>query len=111
MVVALEKSGLSVKDYVAVSVPGGNLVQLLDSGFVDAATLNLPTTFFAQRRGFVRLLDIGWMAEMASGGLTAMNRTIKTRPDEVKRIIRALQLGKRAMLKSRKGLSISSPEC
>ncbi|MEA2659147.1 MAG: hypothetical protein QOF64_1743 [Candidatus Binatota bacterium] len=38
---------------------------------------------------------------MASGGLTAMNRTIKTRSDEVKRIIRALQLGKRAMLKSR----------
>ena len=90
-----------MKDYVAVSVPGGNLVQSLDSGFVDAATLNPPTMFFAQRRGFVRLLDIGSMVEMASGGLTAMNRTIKTRPDEVKRIIRALQLGKRAMLKSR----------
>ena len=101
MVVALEKSGLPAKDYVAVSVPGGNLVQSLDSGFVDAATLNPPTMFFAQRRGFVRLLDIGSMVEMASGGLTAMNHTIKTRPDEVKRIIRALQLGKRAMLKSR----------
>lgn len=101
MTVALEKSGLSAKDYVAVSVPGGNLVQSLDSGFVDAATLNPPTMFFAQRRGFVRLLDIGSLVEMASGGLTAMNRTIKARPDEVKRIIRALQLGKRAMLKSR----------
>ncbi|HEV8722028.1 MAG TPA: hypothetical protein VGW77_15465 [Candidatus Binatia bacterium] len=30
-----------------------------------------------------------------------MTRTIRSRPDEVKRIIRALQLGKRAMLKSR----------
>jgi ABC-type nitrate/sulfonate/bicarbonate transport system substrate-binding protein len=57
--------------------------------------------FFAQRRGFVRLLDIGSLVEMASGGLTAMTRTIRSRPDEVKRIIRALQLGKRAMLKSR----------
>jgi ABC-type nitrate/sulfonate/bicarbonate transport system substrate-binding protein len=101
MTVALEKSGLSSKDYVAVSVPGGNLVQSLDSGFVDAATLNPPTMFFAQRRGFVRLLDVGSLVEMASGGLTAMNRTIKIRPDEVKRVIRALQLGKRAMLKSR----------
>ena len=101
MTVALEKSGLSAKDYVAVSVPGGNLVQSLDSGFVDAATLNPPTMFFAQRRGFVRLLDIGSLVEMASGGLTAMTRTIKSRPDEVKRIIRALQLGKRAMLQSR----------
>jgi len=93
MTVALEKSGLSPKDYVAVSVPGGNLVQSLDSGFVDAATLNPPTMFFAQRRGFVRLLDIGSLVEMASGGLTAMNKTIRG-------IIRAL-LGKRAMLKSR----------
>ena len=101
MTVALEKSGLAAKDYVAVSVPGGNLVQSLDSGFVDAATLNPPTMFFAQRRGFVRLVDIGSLVEMASGGLTAMNRTIKSRPDEVRRIIRAMQLGKRAMLQSR----------
>jgi NitT/TauT family transport system substrate-binding protein len=101
MTVALEKSGLTAMDYVAVSVPGGNLVQSLDSGFVDAATLNPPTMFFAQRRGFVRLLDIGSLVEMASGGLTALNRTIKSRPDEVRRIIRALQLGKRAMLQSR----------
>ena len=71
MTVALEKSGLTAMDYVAVSVPGGNLVQSLDSGFVDAATLNPPTMFFAQRRGFVRLLDIGSLVEMASGGLTA----------------------------------------
>ena len=101
MTVALEKSGLAAKDYVAVSVPGGNLVQSLDSGFVDAATLNPPTMFFAQRRGFVWLVDIGSLVEMASGGLTAMNRTIKSWPDEVRRIIRAMQLGKRAMLQSR----------
>lgn len=98
---ALEKRGIGSKDYAAVSVPGGNLVQSLDSGFVDAAALNPPTMFFAQRRGFQRLLDIGSLVEMASGGLTAMNRTIRGRPDEVKRIIRALQLGKRAMLVSR----------
>jgi NitT/TauT family transport system substrate-binding protein len=98
---ALEKRGMTSKDYAAVSVPGGNLVQSLESGFVDAASLNPPTMFFAQRRGFVRLLDIGSLVEMASGGLSAMTRTIKNRPDEVKRIIRAMQMGKRAMLKSR----------
>jgi len=98
---ALEKSGIGPKDFVAVSVPGGQLVQSLESGFVDAAALNPPTMFFAQRRGYIRLLDIGSLVEMASGGLTAMMKTIRTRPDEVKRIIRALQLGKRAMLKSR----------
>jgi NitT/TauT family transport system substrate-binding protein len=98
---ALDKRGIGAKDYVAVSVPGGNLVQSLDSGFVDAAALNPPTMFFAQRRGFHRVLDIGSLVEMASGGLTAMTRTIRSRPDEVKRIIRALQLGKKAMLASR----------
>ena len=98
---ALEKRGIGAKDYAAVSVPGGNLVQSLDSGFVDAAALNPPTMFHAQRRGFVRLLDIGSLVEMASGGLTAMTRTMRSRPDEVKRIIRALQLGKRMMLASR----------
>jgi ABC-type nitrate/sulfonate/bicarbonate transport system substrate-binding protein len=81
--------------------PGGQLVQSLESGFIDAASLNPPTMFFAQRRGFHRVLDIGAYVEMASGGLTALTKTIRARPDEVKRIIRALQLGKRAMLKSR----------
>jgi len=98
---ALEKNGLSPKDYAAVSVPGGQLVQSLESGFIDAASLNPPTMFFAQRRGFHRVLDIGAFVEMASGGLTALTKTIKARPDEVKRVIRALQLGKKAMLKSR----------
>ena len=98
---ALEKQGIGPKDYVAVSVPGGQLVQSLESGFVDAAALNPPTMFAAQRRGFNRLLDIGALVEMASGGLTAMVKTIRTRPDEVKRIIRALQMGKQVMLKSR----------
>jgi NitT/TauT family transport system substrate-binding protein len=98
---ALEKRGLGPKDYAAISVPGGQLVQSLESGFVDAASLNPPTMFFAQRRGFHRLLDIGSLVEMASGGLTALNRTIRSRPDEVRRIIRALQLGKRDMLRSR----------
>lgn len=37
MMVALEKRGLTPKDYIAVSVPGGQVVQSLESGFVDAA--------------------------------------------------------------------------
>jgi NitT/TauT family transport system substrate-binding protein len=101
MTLALEKSGLGSRDYVAVSVPSGQLVPSLESGFVDAATLNPPYMFFAQRRGFKRLLDIGSLVEMPSGGLTALRRTISARPDEVKRVIRAQQIAKRVMLKSR----------
>ena len=101
MTLALEKNGLGPKDYVALSVPSGQLVPSLESGFVEAAALNPPYMFFAQRRGFHRLLDIGSFVEMPSGGLTALTKTIRARPDEVKRVIRAQQIAKRAMLKSR----------
>lgn len=98
---ALEKKGLDPKDFVAVSIPPMQLVQALESGFVEAAALNPPYMFFAQRRGFNKLLDIGALVEMPSGGLTALVRTIRERPAEVKRVIRALQSAKRAMLKAR----------
>jgi ABC-type nitrate/sulfonate/bicarbonate transport system substrate-binding protein len=98
---ALEKSGIGPKEYVAVSVPSAQLVQALESRFVDAASLNPPFMFFAQRRGFAKLLDIGALVEMPSGGLTALVKTIKSRPDEVKRVVRALQTAKAIMLKSR----------
>jgi ABC-type nitrate/sulfonate/bicarbonate transport system substrate-binding protein len=73
----------------------------LESKFVDAASLNPPFMFFAQRRGLTKLLDIGALVEMPSGGLTALSKTINTRPDEVKRVVRALQTAKSIMLKSR----------
>jgi len=38
---------------------------------------------------------------MPSGGLTALVKTLRSRPDEVKKLIRALQLAKREMLKSK----------
>lgn len=98
---ALEKKGVGPKEYVAVAVPPMQLLQALESKFVDAAALNPPAMFFAQRRGFNKLLDIGALVEMPSGGLTALVKTIRERPGEVKRIIRALQSAKRLMLKER----------
>ncbi len=98
---ALEKQGFNPKDFIIMSVPPMQLVLSLESKFLDAASLNPPFMFFAQRQGFRKLLDVGALVEMPSGGLTAMLRTIRSRPDEVKRLIRALQLAKKEMLKSR----------
>lgn len=98
---ALEKQGFNPKDVVILGVPPGNLVPSLESKFLDAVSLNPPYMFFAQRQGFRRLLDVGAFVEMPSGGLTATLRTIKTRPDEIKKVIRALQLAKKEMLKAR----------
>ena len=98
---ALEKQGFNPKDFIILSVPPMQLVSSLESKFLDAASLNPPFMFFAQRQGLRKLLDVGALVEMPSGGLTALTKTIKARPDEVKRIIRALQLAKREMLRAR----------
>lgn len=98
---ALEKQGFHARDFIILSVPPMQLVTSLESKFLDAASLNPPYMFFAQRRGFHKLLDVGALVEMPSGGLTTTLKIIRSRPDEVKRLIRALQLAKKEMLRSK----------
>ncbi len=98
---ALEKQGFNARDFIILSVPPMQLVTSLESKFLDAASLNPPYMFFAQRRGFHKLLDVGALVEMPSGGLTTTLKIIRSRPDEVKRLIRALQLAKKEMLRSK----------
>ena len=57
------------------------------------------TGFFAQRKGFHRVLDIGSLVEMPGGGLTSLIKTITSKPDEVRKVIRALQTAKDAIRK------------
>ncbi len=101
LLVALEKIGVKPKDYNILSVPTAELPRSLEAGFVDAASLNPPTLFLAEKKGFHRVLDIGSQVEMSAGGLTTLVATIKSKPDEVKRVIRALQMAKETIRKSR----------
>ena len=100
---ALEKLGINPKDYVLVSIPGQQLQLLvsLESGYVDAALLSPPLTFGAQKKGFNKILDVGAMVEMPGGGLTALVKTVQERPAETKRVIRALQMAKDEIRKSK----------
>ena len=100
---ALEKLGINPKDYVLVSIPGQQIQLLysLDSGYVDAALLSPPVTFGAQKKGLNKILDVGAMVEMAGGGLTSLAKTIQERPAETKRVIRALQMAKDEIRKSK----------
>jgi len=91
---ALEKMGVNPKDYVIVSLQGQNVLQVLESGFVAGANLNPPLIFSAQKKGFNKLVDVGSMMQMPSGGLTTLVKTIQGRPAEVKRLLRSLQLAK-----------------
>lgn len=101
--IALERSGANPKDFVMVGIPGqqAQVYYSLESSFVDAALLSPPHIFTAAKKGFNKLMDVGAMVEMPGGGLTAMVKTIQERPAETRRVIRALQLAKDEVRKSK----------
>lgn len=103
LMIALEKVGANPKDYTIVGIPGQQLQVLhsLESGFVEAALLSPPHIFTAAKKNFQKLMDVGAMVEMPGGGLTAMVKTIQERPSETKRVIRALQIAKDEVRKSK----------
>jgi ABC-type nitrate/sulfonate/bicarbonate transport system substrate-binding protein len=103
LMIALEKSGANPKDYAMVGIPGQQLQVLhsLESGFVEAALMSPPVTFNAAKKGYHKILDVGAMVEMPGGGLTSLVKTIQERPAEVKRVIRALQVAKDEVRKSK----------
>ncbi len=99
--VALESVGENPKNFVYLGMGGTQVLQALEAGTVDAALLSPPMLYFAKKKGFRDLLDVGSRVKMPLGGLTVMVSTLRSRPDEVKRVIRSLQTAKQEILKSR----------
>jgi len=50
LVIALEKLGLVPRDFNILALPPTEMVRSLESGFIDAASLNPPAMFFAEKR-------------------------------------------------------------
>lgn len=94
LVIALKKLGMDPRDFTILALPAAEMLRSLESGFIDAASLNPPAMFFAEKKGFTDILDIGSLVEMPGGGLTALTKTIEEKPDEIKRVILALQTAK-----------------
>jgi ABC-type nitrate/sulfonate/bicarbonate transport system substrate-binding protein len=99
--IGLEAVGEDPKDFVILGMGSPNLMNALESGSVEAAQLNPPFLFYAKRRGFRDLLDIGSHVKMPLGGLTALVSTIQNRPAEMRRLIRSMQIAKRTSLRSK----------
>jgi ABC-type nitrate/sulfonate/bicarbonate transport system substrate-binding protein len=99
--IALEAVGESAKNFVYLGMGGTQLLPALESGTVEAALLSPPMLYFAKKKGFRELLDVGSYAKMPLGGLTVMVSTLRSRPDEVKRVIKSLQAAKQEILRSR----------
>lgn len=99
--IALESTGENPKNFTYIGIGGAQLLPALESGAVEAALLSPPMLFFAKKKGFRELLDVGARAKMPLGGLTVMTSTIRNRPDELRKVIRSLQSAKQEVLKSR----------
>jgi ABC-type nitrate/sulfonate/bicarbonate transport system substrate-binding protein len=99
--IGLEAAGENPKDFVILGVGNPNIMSALESGSVEAALLNPPLLYYAKRKGFRELLDIGAHVKMPLGGLTTLVSTIQNRSGEMRRLIRAMQVAKRSMLQSK----------
>jgi len=99
--IGLEAAGENPKDFVIVGLGAAQLMSGLESGSIEAANFNPPFLYFAKRRGFRELLDLGVHAQMPLGGLTASNAAIQNRAAELKRVIRSMQIARRTLLQSK----------
>lgn len=99
--IGLEAAGENPKDFVILGVGNPNIMSALDSGNVEAALLNPPLLYYAKRKGFREILNIGDHVKMPLGGLTTLVSTIQNRPAEMRRLIRAMQVAKRSLLQSK----------
>ncbi len=98
---AIEKLGGNPKDFTVVSLGPQRYFRALESRSVDAVTIDPPLLFFALKKGFSKIIDLGSIVEMPVGGLTTLSKTLVTKPEQAKRVIRALQEAKEALINSK----------
>lgn len=99
--IALESAGENPKNFVLLGMAAAQLLPALEAGALDAAQLSPPFVSFAKKKGLRELLDIGAHVKMPLGGLTTLVATIRSRPDELKKVIRSLQSTQQEMLRSK----------
>ena len=88
---ALKQLGLNPeKDLTFIAGgPSSQRILALKSGAADATVLAMPGNFVAEAMGFRKLLSLGEIVPVPSGGILASERKIKENPHQVKRMIRA----------------------
>ena len=99
--IALEGVRENPKNFLYVSITAAQLMAALETGVIDAALMSPPYDFYAKKKGFREVLNAGSYARMPFGGLTVMISTLRNRADELKKVIRAMQVAKQEMLKSK----------
>src|SRR4029434_8828666 len=98
---AVEKAGANPKDFIVVGLGPQQQQRALESKSIDAVIVDPPVLFVLLKKGFSKVLDIGAAVEMPVGGLTTLTKTLDAKPDQVRRVIRALQEAKEALIGSK----------
>jgi ABC-type nitrate/sulfonate/bicarbonate transport system substrate-binding protein len=103
----LRQAGLELeKDVQAFQVSGsGQRLQALLAGKMDAAIVPPPFNFEAESKGFVRLMAAADVFETSVSGLALHVDTLRDKPAQVKRILRAL-LKAQSFIRSNKTESV-----
>lgn len=99
--IGLETMGENARDFVIVALGAPQLLSGLETGSVEAALLNSPFIYYAKKKGLRELLDVGAQVQMPLGGLTASIASIQNRANELKRVIRSMQIARRMILQSK----------
>jgi NitT/TauT family transport system substrate-binding protein len=95
-IAVLNKLGFNAeKDFRYLNIRGSSpKLAALQQGIIDAAPLSVPEDIRAVRGGFKRLLYYGeTLNNVAFTGLATSGTTIKTKPEIVKKVVRAVVKG------------------
>src|SRR4030095_8690210 len=84
--IAFEAVCENPKNFLYISITAAQTIAALESGVVDAALLSPPYDFYAKKKGFREVLNVGTYARMPFGGLTVMTSTLRGRADELKKV-------------------------
>jgi ABC-type nitrate/sulfonate/bicarbonate transport system substrate-binding protein len=99
--IALEAAGENPKNFIYLSLAAAQILPAVEAGVIDAGILSPPFISYAQKKGLKEVFDVGARVRMPLGGLTTTVAALQNRPDEVKRVIRSLQLARRGILQNK----------
>ncbi len=88
----LKHYGLKPQQDVAILAAGTNMARIaaLNQGAVDAVLMSAPDDIRAAKSGFKILVDAGDFFKLPWGGLSTTVSKTQAKPDEVKRVVRAV---------------------
>jgi NitT/TauT family transport system substrate-binding protein len=103
LLIILTRAGLNPSTDVTILSVGDARLRLeqLRAGSIDATVLTAPNNFMAERAGFRSLGSSSELLALPAVGISTLERRLKEKPEEAKKVLRALLKGMRQMKERR----------